>query len=44
MNDRMAIALREFQAAARGELEVRGIESSWILSRIRPAPESVSQD
>jgi hypothetical protein len=38
LNEKMVIVLREFQAAVREELEVGGVERSWILARDRPLP------
>jgi len=36
LNERIAGVMREFQVAAREELEVVGVEQSWILDRNRP--------
>jgi len=35
-NDAMVLALRQFQAAAREELDVGGVDRSWILTHGRP--------
>lgn len=35
-NDAMVLALRQFQATAREELDVSGVDRSWILSHGRP--------
>jgi len=35
-NDAMVLSLRQFQAAAREELEISGVDRSWILTHGRP--------
>jgi hypothetical protein len=39
-NDGLVLSLREFQAAARAELGVGGVDRSWILARGRAAQRS----
>jgi hypothetical protein len=43
LNDRMARLLREFQVAAREELEIGGVDPSVIMDQNRPQPTMLAQ-